>query len=183
MVTTKMSRNILKNYRLFRESCLNPYFCRAFKIILILRWIGNYAANKTHNFWSIPEFIADTNHENNVLHVSFISVAFFFLNQAQKKTFESMFLVLIKTKYNVKHQLDLQWYKPMPAVSAGFLLIVVSRIGWLYFYWLTREKSRINVVTKYSEISPITTSVSAGFFSALVFHLHSSEFPPKSIKY
>lgn len=66
VVTTKISRNILKNYTVFRESYLNLWFCRAFKIILILRWIGNYAAGKTHNFWNIPEFIADTNHENNV---------------------------------------------------------------------------------------------------------------------
>lgn len=182
-MTTKIGINILKNYTLFRESCLNIYFCRAFKIILILWGIGKYAANKTHNFWSFPEFIADTNHRNNVLHVSFISVAVFFSNQPQKQIFESVCLVLIKTKYDVKHwKRDLQWHKPMPAASAGFFLIVISRIDWLYFYQQTQEKSRMNVDSKYGEKRPIT-SLPAAFFSLLVFHLHSLEFPPKSVKY
>lgn len=108
---------------------------------------------------------------------------FFFPNQPQKQIFESVCLVLIKTKYDVEHwKRDLQWHKPMPAASAGFFLIVISRIDWLYFYQPTQEKSRMNVDSKYGEKRPIT-SLPAAFFSPLVFHLHSLEFPPKSIKY
>lgn len=103
----------------------------------------------------------------------------FFLNQPQKQIFESVCLVLIKTKYDVRHwKLDRQWHKPTPAASAGFFLIVTSRIDWLYFYQQTQEKSRVNVGSKYDEEKPKTTSLPAIFFSRLVFHLHSFEFLP-----
>lgn len=165
MVFTKISRNALKNYILFRERCLNLYFCGAFKVILILQWIGNYEANKPHNFW---RSLNSQQKQTRKIMLRMYFISWFF----KKSTMKEDIWKHVSCHDQEKLQCQTHWIfsnlNPyQQCLHVSFLQLLAGLVDCIPTIWQVKN------LTKCNEKSSILTSILAGFFWILLFSLDS----------